>query len=89
MLLPYLPILNQKKIILGSKSKGRNYLMTTQVTILIIDRKSTMRRFPAPLLKTLINNPFPHPPITIWQPAREKPMILPLPSRNNKNSGIY
>ena len=31
MLLPYLEVLNQKKIILGSQSKMRNELMQTQV----------------------------------------------------------
>jgi hypothetical protein len=33
MLLPYLPVLNEKKIILGSQSKSRNELITTQVQI--------------------------------------------------------
>ena len=88
MLLPYLPILNQKKIILGSKSQGRNHLITTQVLIFMRDRKLAMRRFLAPLLKILISHPFRHPPTTTWQLAREKLMILLLPSRNNKNNGI-
>lgn len=32
MLLPYLPILNKKKVILGSQSKTRNELMKSQVS---------------------------------------------------------
>lgn len=34
MLLPYLNKLNELKIILGSQSKSRNELVTTQVTVL-------------------------------------------------------
>ncbi len=34
MLLPYLEVLNSKNVVLGSQSKSRNEIMTTQVHIL-------------------------------------------------------
>jgi hypothetical protein len=34
MLLPYLPVLNNKKIILGSQSKSRKMLVTAQVKLI-------------------------------------------------------
>jgi len=38
MLMPYLPILNKKKIILGSQSKSRRFLVTAQVTCLMTQK---------------------------------------------------
>jgi len=38
MLLPYLEVLNSKKIVLGSQSKMRNELMQVQVKNLLILR---------------------------------------------------
>lgn len=34
MLLPYLPVLNAKKVILGSQSKSRRELMTATVILI-------------------------------------------------------
>lgn len=34
MLMPYLPVLNKKRIILGSQSKSRKFLVTAQVLMI-------------------------------------------------------
>ena len=88
MLLPYLPVLNEKKIILGSQSKSRNELITTQVHP-TPHRKSNMKESPASLQKILTKRPSPHPTSTTWKPAREKLQIYSKLSKRKENNGIY